>query len=49
MSGFTAGGFPATRMRRTRRTAALRRLVAETALGPADLVWPVFVDRKSVV
>jgi porphobilinogen synthase len=30
-------------MRRSRRTAALRRLVAETALGPSDLIYPVFV------
>ncbi len=35
--------FPSTRMRRTRRSAALRRLVAETGLGPADLIYPVFV------
>ncbi|HZD52275.1 MAG TPA: porphobilinogen synthase [Woeseiaceae bacterium] len=43
MTEFVGGGFPRVRMRRTRRTPALRRLVAETALGPADLVWPVFV------
>jgi porphobilinogen synthase len=30
-------------MRRSRRTAALRRLVAETGLGPDDLIYPVFV------
>jgi porphobilinogen synthase len=30
-------------MRRSRRTAALRRLVAETELGPGDLIYPVFV------
>jgi porphobilinogen synthase len=30
-------------MRRTRRNAALRRLVAESALGPADLIYPLFV------
>jgi len=30
-------------MRRTRRSAALRSLVAESALGPADLIYPVFV------
>jgi porphobilinogen synthase len=30
-------------MRRSRRTAALRRLVAETGLGPGDLIYPVFV------
>ena len=31
------------RMRRTRRSAALRALVAESSLGPADLIYPVFV------
>jgi len=31
------------RPRRLRRTPALRRLVRETALTPADLVYPVFV------
>jgi len=30
-------------MRRTRRTAALRRLVAETTLSVGDLIYPVFV------
>ena len=30
-------------MRRTRRSAALRALVAESTLGPADLIYPVFV------
>ncbi len=30
-------------MRRIRRSAVLRRLVAETELGPADLIYPVFV------
>ena len=35
--------FPAGRPRRLRRTAALRRLVAETRLHPAELVLPVFV------
>ncbi|PRX38015.1 porphobilinogen synthase [Meinhardsimonia xiamenensis] len=35
--------FPATRFRRLRRTEALRRLVRETSLSPADLIWPVFV------
>ncbi len=35
--------FPQIRMRRSRRTAALRRLVAETELGPGDLIYPVFV------
>jgi porphobilinogen synthase len=35
--------FPQRRMRRLRRTPALRRLVAETALAPADLIAPLFV------
>ena len=43
MSRFTGPLFPSTRLRRTRRSAALRRLVAETGLGPADLIYPVFV------
>jgi porphobilinogen synthase len=36
-------GFPRTRLRRTRKHAWSRELVAETRLAPADLVWPVFV------
>ncbi|MDE3093601.1 MAG: porphobilinogen synthase [Acidobacteriota bacterium] len=35
--------FPIERPRRLRRTSALRRLVAETSLTPADLVAPLFV------
>ena len=35
--------FPARRPRRLRRTPALRRLVAQTRLHPADLILPVFV------
>ena len=35
--------FPATRMRRLRRTEALRDLVRETELAPAHLVQPLFV------
>jgi len=35
--------FPGTRTRRTRMTAALRAMVAESALSPADLIWPLFV------
>jgi porphobilinogen synthase len=38
-----AGQFPQIRMRRSRRTANLRRLVAETGLGPGDFIYPVFV------
>jgi porphobilinogen synthase len=36
-------GFPARRLRRLRRTPALRRLVAEARLGVDDLVAPLFV------
>ena len=39
----TPGGFPVRRLRRLRRTPALRRLVAESRLGPDDLVAPLFV------
>src|SRR4029077_18643357 len=35
--------FPATRMRRLRRTATLRGLVRETELSPAHLLQPAFV------
>ncbi len=35
--------YPRTRLRRTRRSAALRRLVAETTFSPSDLIYPVFV------
>ena len=35
--------FPAYRPRRLRRTAALRALVRETHLDPAQLVLPLFV------
>jgi porphobilinogen synthase len=35
--------FPATRMRRLRRTKALRELVRETDLRPSQLVQPLFV------
>ena len=35
--------FPVRRLRRLRRTPALRRLVAETTLGVDDLIAPLFV------
>jgi porphobilinogen synthase len=43
MSEIPTALFPSIRMRRTRRSAALRALVAESSLGPADLIYPVFV------
>jgi porphobilinogen synthase len=36
--------FPATRMRRLRRTGLMRGLVRETELSPAHLVQPLFVE-----
>jgi porphobilinogen synthase len=41
--GPTGTGFPQVRLRRLRRTPALRRLVAEARLGVDDLVAPLFV------
>ena len=38
--------YPVSRPRRLRRTAPLRRLVAETRLHPADLVLPMFVKEN---
>lgn len=35
--------YPDLRLRRTRATAWSRRLHAETALTPADLIWPLFI------
>jgi len=43
MSALTPGQFPKIRLRRGRRTAALRRLVAESGLTPSDLIYPMFV------
>jgi porphobilinogen synthase len=37
--------FPTVRLRRLRRTPALRRLVQETHLVPSQLVWPLFVTH----
>ncbi len=53
MSQSSLGQFPQNRLRRSRRTPALRRLVAETTLNANDLIYPVFVlegkDRSEVV
>jgi porphobilinogen synthase len=40
-----SSGYPVARPRRLRRTAALRRLVAETSVRPGDLVLPVFIKE----
>ena len=39
----TPAPFPAARLRRLRRTGALRDLVAEHAISARDLIWPVFI------
>jgi porphobilinogen synthase len=39
------GRYPASRLRRTRRHAWLRRLVEETRLTSGDLIWPLFVHE----
>jgi len=53
MSASAPGQFPQIRLRRIRRTRNLRRLVAETTLSSADLIYPVFVlegeDREEPV
>lgn len=35
--------YPHTRMRRNRSGDWIRRLVAESTLSPADLIWPLFI------
>src|SRR5205807_8157641 len=48
-----AMAFPRTRLRRLRATRALRGLVRESQLEPADLVYPMFVahglDRREPI
>jgi len=41
------GQFPRVRMRRNRTDDWVRRLVAESRLAAADLIWPVFVHEGS--
>ena len=43
MSASSPGQFPWIRMRRSRRTPALRKLVQESTLSSADFIYPVFV------
>lgn len=39
--------FPRVRMRRLRRTQALRDIIREVRLHPSNLVYPVFVDENA--
>ncbi len=41
--GAANGAFPRVRMRRNRRDAWTRRLVAENAVSVNDFIWPIFV------
>ena len=43
MPYYRRAGFPSTRMRRMRRDDFSRRLMRETTLTPADLIYPVFI------
>jgi len=50
---FMPAAFPMARPRRLRASPWVRRLVAETTLTPADLIWPLIVhdgpeDRQPV-
>ena len=40
---------PVIRPRRNRLNPAIRAMVRETDLGPADLVWPLFIHGKATV
>ena len=47
--GGSRPGFPATRLRRNRRSDWSRRLVRENALSTDDFIWPIFIidgERK---
>lgn len=39
----TQAPYPQTRLRRTRKSPAIRALVAQNTLSPGDFIWPVFV------
>ena len=43
VDGISVGAYPTVRMRRNRRHAWTRRLVAENTLGIDDLIWPIFL------
>ena len=43
MSNFIQPGFPTTRLRRLRRTAAIREMFRETVLSAGDFIYPLFI------
>ena len=44
-AGASEGRFPGVRLRRLRRTPALRDMVRETTLSPRDFIYPLFVTH----
>lgn len=42
---YVTGRFPTTRMRRNRQFGWSRRLVRESELSCADLIWPIFIQE----
>lgn len=40
-------GFPSVRMRRLRRTPALRSMMFKSGIHPSDFVYPIFVDENA--
>jgi porphobilinogen synthase len=38
--------YPQVRMRRLRRTTALRSMMQRVSLRPSDLICPIFVDEN---
>ncbi|MBI1394202.1 MAG: porphobilinogen synthase [Alphaproteobacteria bacterium] len=49
MTNFPPRNFPRTRLRRPRQAEWSRRLVAETRLTPADLIWPIILREGAGV
>ncbi|MBA4308462.1 MAG: porphobilinogen synthase [Sphingopyxis sp.] len=41
--------FPNTRLRRSRAATWSRKMVSETTLSPADLIWPLFITEGEAV
>ena len=41
----TQSSYPGTRLRRVRKSPAMRALVRENYLDPGDFIWPVFVRQ----
>ncbi len=43
MSNFNQPNFPVSRLRRLRRSTAIRDMFRETSIGKADLIYPLFI------